>query len=134
MNEREPIPGELSPDCPDELEDPEAAAEWARTIVPAIDIGQITSADRVFPIAHCELWATWRSQLVDAARHPHVVAVGLGKHPMPNPARVMANKTLLLLAKVDSELGLTPVSRSRVSTSKPHQKSAAQSFREAKGA
>lgn len=115
INKAEPKPGPLEADCPEELTDGVAQQEWARTIQPAIATGQITAADRVFAIAHCELWATWRSQLADASRHPHVVAVGQNKHPMPNPARVMSNKTLQLLAKVDAELGLTPVSRSRVS-------------------
>lgn len=114
LNTAEPKPEPIAPDCPPEITDVDAVAEWARTIVPAITRGQVTSADRVFAIAHCELWATWRSQLADAARHPHVVASGPQKHPMPNPARGMANRTFLLLARVDAELGFTPSSRSRV--------------------
>jgi P27 family predicted phage terminase small subunit len=114
LNAREPKPRSLAPECPPELTAPDAIEEWTRTIVPAIESGQITAADRVFAIAHCELWATWRSQLADAARHAHIVAVGPNQHPMPNPARGMANKTFTLLAKVDAELGFTPTSRSRV--------------------
>lgn len=113
-NTAEPIPAALDPVCPTELDDPIARLEWQRGIVPAILIGQISEADRVLAIAHCELWATWRSQLADAAKHAHVIAAGVNKYPMPNPARVMANKTLLILAKVDAELGLSPTSRSRV--------------------
>jgi P27 family predicted phage terminase small subunit len=94
-----------------------AHAEWVRGIVPAIELGQITTADRTLAIAHCELWATWRSQLADASQHAHVIAAGPNKYPMPNPARVMANKTLLLLAKVDAELGLSPTARTRVQVS-----------------
>ncbi len=127
INQDEPQPDALETDCPDELVDAVARTEWDRAIVPAITRGQITSADRVFAIAHCELWATWRSQLADAARHPHVVAAGANKYPTPNPARMMANKTLLLLAKVDQELGFTPVSRTRVKTdsgAKPQTKAA----------
>jgi P27 family predicted phage terminase small subunit len=116
FNKDEPKPPPLPPQIPNELTDEEARAEWQRTITPAITRGQITSADRAFAIAHCELWATWRSQLADAARHPHVVAVGDKNYPTPNPARGMANKTLMLLAKVDAELGLTPSSRTRVKT------------------
>jgi P27 family predicted phage terminase small subunit len=117
IDAREPKPGVLSVDMPNELTETDAQAEWIRTIVPAIQRGQVTAADRVFAIAHCELWATWRSQLADAARHPHVVSAGKNsQHPMPNPARGMANKTLQLLAKVDAELGFTPTSRSRVTS------------------
>lgn len=113
LNENEPKPGALSSACPEFLTG-EAASEWNRTIVPAIETGQITAADRAGAIAHCELWATWREQLEEAAKHSHVVAVGPNKHPMPNPARTMANKTLQLLLKTDAELGCTPSSRSRV--------------------
>ena len=114
LNPHEPEPDALSLACPPELTDDAARAEWTRAIVPAIRSGQITSADRMFAIAHCDLWATWRSQLADAAQHAHVIAAGPNRYPMPNPARVMANKTLLLLAKVDAELGFSPTARSRV--------------------
>jgi len=114
FNKAEPVHVPLDLSCPPELDDPVAAAEWERGIVPAIELGQITTADRTLAIAHCELWACWRSQLADAAKHAHVIAAGVNKYPMPNPARVMANKTLTLLAKVDAELGLSPTSRTRV--------------------
>jgi len=118
INAEEPMPDELAVACPDELVEGVAQAEWTRTIVPAVTRGQITAADRAFAIAHCELWSTWRAQVAEAAKHPHIIAVGPNKHPMPNPARGMANKTILLLAKVDAELGLTPSSRSRVTIHK----------------
>ena len=118
INEKEPKPEPLANTVPQELSSVDAVEEWNRTIVPAIARGQITSADRVFAIAHCELWATWRSQLADALKHAHVVAAGKHGHPIPNPARGMANKTFMLLAKVDAELGLTPTSRSRVQVGK----------------
>lgn len=114
LNVNEPQPGALDPTCPVELLDPVAREEWDRAIVPAIGIGQITASDRTLAIAHCELWATWQSQLTDASQHAHVIAAGKNKYPMPNPARVMANKTLQLLAQVDEKLGFSPTSRSRV--------------------
>jgi P27 family predicted phage terminase small subunit len=120
INDLEPQPAPLATDCPPELAaDPLARAEWDRGIVPAIQTGQITDADRVLAIAHCELWATWQSQLAAARQHAHVIAAGPNNYPMPNPARVMANKTLTMLAKVDAELGFSPVSRSRVTTTGP---------------
>jgi P27 family predicted phage terminase small subunit len=114
LNTREPIPKALDVACPPELTDVVAQEEWDRTVAPAIDTGQITEADRVLAIAHCELWSTWRSQLADAVQHAHVIAAGKNQYPMPNPARVMANRTLQLLTRLDAELGFSPVSRSRV--------------------
>lgn len=117
INADEPQPGALDSVCPPEIaDDPLAVAEWQRGIVPAIEIKQITAADRTLAIAHCVLWSTWQSQLADAAKHAHVIAAGPNNYPMPNPARVMANKTMMMLAKIDSELGFTPTSRSRVTT------------------
>src|SRR5262245_54938305 len=99
FNKEEPLPGALGTEIPAELTEVDAQREWTRAIVPAIERGQITADDRVFAIAHCELWATYRSQLAEASKHAHVVAVGKNKYPTPNPARVMANKTLMILAK-----------------------------------
>lgn len=116
LNRLEPTYPLLPTRCPAEIVDLDAQAEWRRTVVPAIRRRQITQADRALAMAHAELYATWRSQLVLAAQHAHVIATTAG-NPIPNPARGMANKTLTLLIKVDSELGLTPSSRSRVKTS-----------------
>lgn len=114
LNLNEPQPDSLDMACPEELADPDARREWDRVIVPAIRRGQITADDRTFAVAHCELWGTWRSQIAEAAKHAHIVSAGKNKYPMPNPARTMANKTLMLLAKVDAELGFSPTSRTRV--------------------
>jgi phage terminase small subunit len=121
LNASEPTPEALDAERPTELgDDPVALQEWTDRIVPAIERGQITSAERIVAISHCLLVSTWLSQLADAARHPHIVASGPHKHPIPNPARGAANKTLLLLLRVDEQLGLTPSSRSRVTASKPN--------------
>jgi P27 family predicted phage terminase small subunit len=116
INRLEPKPAPLAIDCPPELVDEAARGEWVRSIQPAIRLNQITAADRVMAIAHCELYATWRSQLEEAGRHAHVLGDKIARL-VPNPARRMANQTLQLLIKIDSELGLTPASRSRVTVS-----------------
>lgn len=116
INHEEPKPDALGTECPPELADPVERAEWERTIVPAIRIGQITVAERALAIGHCVQWATWRSQLEEAAKHPHVIAAGKNKYPMPNPARTMANVTYQLLRQTDTDLGLTPTTRSKVQT------------------
>ena len=113
LNLREPIPDTLAMDCPPELTTEASISEWTRTIIPGILRRQITAADRCLAIAHCELWSTWREQLGEANRFAHVVATRDAK-PMANPARRLANQSLLLLIKVDGELGLAPASRSRV--------------------
>src|SRR5262249_46258544 len=108
LNLREPRPHALSTECPRELVDPVAQAEWTRAIVPAIAIGQITSADRVLAIMHCQLWATWCSQSAEASAGPHVVEIGARGYKAPNVVRSMSNKTLILLAQIDEKLGFSP--------------------------
>jgi P27 family predicted phage terminase small subunit len=119
INRREPRPGPLTAEVPAELTDEVARAEWTRTIVPAIATGQITAADRGVAILHCRLWADWWGMLAEAATiGNHIIHTSLKKYPIPNPARGMANTTLGYLLKVDMELGLSPVSRSRVTSAK----------------
>lgn len=119
INTSEPDTHPLPTACPKELTDAAAVAEWKRMIVPAIETGHITLADRTMAIAHCELFATWQAQIVEARQHPFITAAGKNEYPMPTPVRTMAMKTLLLLARIDSELGFTPSSRSRVHLKKP---------------
>ena len=134
LNAHEPQVPALAEGIPAELSDAVAREEWTRVIVPAIERGLITEADRVFAVAHCELWATWREQLALAATGAHVIRAGVNGYPMPNPARIMANKTLLLLAKVDVELGFSPSARSRVTVTGKEQKSKVDLFKAQKRA
>lgn len=119
LNLDEPIPAALVEDVPAELDTPDARGEWTRTIIPAIRTGQITSADRTLALAHCVLFATWRSQLKAAAKRPHVIHAGKHGYPMPNPARAMANTTIKILAGLDEKLGLTPTARGKVAVRGP---------------
>lgn len=133
LNANEPVPARLDATCPDELaSDPVAAKEWERGIVPAIEIGQVTAADRVLAIAHCTLWSTWQSQLAAANDlNAHIILAGPNRYPTANPARGMANKTLLMLARIDAELGFSPTSRSRVQAT-PRAKGAASAIEQQK--
>ena len=116
--EPEPPPC-LSDAVPEELgTDLVAITAWTRTIVPLIQRGQITVADRDVAVAYCILWSTWRSQLAAAAKHDHVVAVGPHRLPRANPAQTAANKTYLLLVRTAGELGATPLARPRVAVAK----------------
>ena len=108
----EPRPPRIADDTPPELTDEVAREEWRRLVRAN---PQITVADRALAIAHCELWATWRSQVAAASASPHVLSPKHGTL-VQNPARNMANKTLGMLTRIDCELGLSPVSRARVAT------------------
>jgi P27 family predicted phage terminase small subunit len=106
--------GNLDLECPEELTDPVARAEWSRSIAPAISSGHVTALDRSLAISHCEVWASRRALLAEAAGVAPVIASGRDKRLRAHPVVTMAGAALTLLLKIDAELGLTPVSRSRV--------------------
>ena len=124
----EPRSGSLPAAVPAELlSDPVAVEEWTRTIVPAIDSGQIQVTDRALVIAHCAIWAQWRLQLAEARTRPTIMTTGtktirhadgsvetIGGRPIRNPAQGMADTTLKILAALDAELGFSCTSRTRV--------------------
>jgi P27 family predicted phage terminase small subunit len=112
INTKEPQPAPLAIECPPELTDQLARVDWEVRIVPAIQRGQITSADFSAALAHCELYADWRACWEESKHHARVITVG--KQPQPNPYRSEARKIRAELWKIDAELGFTPVSRSRV--------------------
>ena len=61
LPKHEPRPDPLATACPDDLIDPIPSAEWNLAIVPAIEAGIVTTADRVLAIVRCELRSTWQS-------------------------------------------------------------------------
>src|SRR5262245_37453805 len=119
LNAREPQPEALATAAP-AFSEPEAGIEWQRTIVPAIKIGQVTQADRVLAIAHCELWAAWRKQHARATKEKAIVPVGKHRYPMPNAWRTLAAKTLHQLIAIDDKLGFSPTSRAKVQVQTGH--------------
>lgn len=136
INHDEPQPPALAPDVPEELiDDVVAADEWRRVIVPAIDAGIITAADRAVAIGYAEAFSQWREAVREAAGTPLVVLLGRNNYPAPNPARTAAAGAFKALRAAAAELGLTPSSRSRV-TADPSAKrriSAVEAFKQKKG-
>lgn len=115
LNENEPVHRAMDIDCPDELADPMAREEWQRIAKDLNDAGQVTTVDRSTLIGYCVKYAQWRNLEAEARKHPFIVKAPSG-YPIPNPALGMANKAFGLMLKAAAELGITPSSRSRVST------------------
>lgn len=113
LNAAEPVHDPLPTDCPDDLVDPVARAEWTRIAPMLITRGQVTSVDRSTLIGYCFKYAQWKALEDDARKHPFIVKSPNG-YPLPNPALGMANKVFGLMLKAAAELGITPSARSRV--------------------
>jgi P27 family predicted phage terminase small subunit len=113
LNMAEPIHQPLAEECPSDLVDEDARAEWMRVASHLIDRGQVTLVDRGTLIGYCLKYAQWKALEAEARLHPFIVRSPSG-YPIPNPALGMANKCFGLMLKAAAELGITPSSRSRV--------------------
>ena len=116
LNCREPQPVTAIPTCPAHLM-PTAKAEWKRLTHYLHDLGIISELDRAVLAAYCQAYGRW----VEAERRlketPPLLKTPAG-YVQPSPWLAIANKNLELMHKFMSELGLSPVSRSRVSTTR----------------
>jgi P27 family predicted phage terminase small subunit len=104
---------------PPELADhPLALAEWARLAPLLYQARQVTDADRSALLALCLEWARYL-EATARIRTAGLVVLTPNGYPMQNPYLSIATKALAGCAKLWPELGLTPSSRSRVTTAAP---------------
>lgn len=103
----------LATECPADLVNPAARAEWDRIAPLLIACGQVAVVDRATLVGYCLKYAQWQALETEAALHPFIVRSPNG-YPLPNPALCMANKAFNLMLKAAAELGITPSARSRV--------------------
>ena len=119
LNTREPVMPAVTADFdapPRELVgDPVAAAEWQRLTPLLRHSKTMTEADRGSLVALCQQWSRYLDATSKVSAAGMVVSAPSG-YPMPNPYMGIANKALGNCLKLWAEFGLTPSSRSRVST------------------
>lgn len=118
LNDHEPQHASLSTDDPPELTDPVALAEWRRVAPLLSDARQVLVVDRAVLVGYCQKFGQWLALEEEAAKHAFIIKAPSG-YPIPNPALCMANTAFGLMLKAAAELGITPSSRSRVSTRPP---------------
>jgi P27 family predicted phage terminase small subunit len=114
LNPNEPKPRNRTPTCPSHL-CPPAKAEWKRLAAQLTILQILTELDRGALAAYCQSYGRW----VEAERKLHETPM-LIKLPsgyvQQNPWLTIANKQLELMHKYLTEFGLSPATRSRVST------------------
>jgi P27 family predicted phage terminase small subunit len=102
---------------PPELADvPRAQEEWRRLAPLLRQARHVTGTDRTALIAVCLEWAEYLDAMEKVRALGRVVRTPTG-YPMTNPYRTIATKALAACNKLWPELGLTPSSRSRITTS-----------------
>jgi P27 family predicted phage terminase small subunit len=116
LNMREPKPVIAIPTCPAHLM-PTAKAEWKRLARYLHDLGIISELDRSALAAYCQTYGRWVEAERKLKETPALLRTPAG-YVQPSPWLAISNKNLELMHKFMSELGLSPVSRSRVSTTR----------------
>lgn len=119
LNAREPV----MPESTDEFDQPPlelasdlvASGEWQR-LAPILRRSKtVTEADRGALLSLCQQWSRYLEANKSVSTAGMVVRSPSG-YPMPNPYIAIANRALAMCVKLWAELGLTPSSRSRVTT------------------
>ena len=105
------------PTCPAHL-CPSAKAEWKRLARELFLLGIVTELDRAALAAYCQAYGRWAEAERKLKDTPTLIKLPSG-YIQPSPWLAIANKQLELMHKYMAEIGLSPVSRSRVEA-RPH--------------
>jgi P27 family predicted phage terminase small subunit len=117
LNIREPKPERSMPTCPAHL-CPSGKAEWKRLARHLYDIGIVTMLDRAVMAGYCQAYGRWVEAERKLQETPALLKMPSG-YVQQNPWLTIANKQVELMHKFMTELGLSPVSRTRVETRVP---------------
>ena len=121
LNFSEPQPERKIPTCPAHL-CPTAKAEWKRLSQQLYTLGIITLLDRAALAAYCQAYGRWTEAERKLKETPMLLKLPSG-YVQHNPWLTIANKQLELMHRYMSELGLSPVARTRVEVRRPGQPS-----------
>ncbi len=112
LNRREPKPANALPPCPRHLSI-EAKREWRRMGGELARMGVVTVVDRAALAAYCQAWSRWVDAEGQVARLGTIVKTANG-NLIQNPYLAVANRAMEQMAKLATEFGMTPSSRSRI--------------------
>jgi P27 family predicted phage terminase small subunit len=117
LNTGEPRPQATIPTCPAHLS-PSAKAEWKRLAQMLHRLGVITELDRAALAAYCQAYGRWVEAERKLKETPALLRMPSG-YVQQNPWLTISNKQLELMHRYMTELGLSPVARTRVDTRMP---------------
>jgi P27 family predicted phage terminase small subunit len=112
LNADEPKPSG-TPTCPEHLNET-ANSEWNRISGELSALGLLTLVDRAALAAYCMVYARWVDAELNIQKYGTVIKTKAG-NAIQNPYVGVANRALDLMYKFQSEFGMTPSSRSRLS-------------------
>jgi len=117
LNKKEPKPESVVPRCPSHLPDV-AKAEWRRITKELHALGLLSRIDRAALVAYCQAWSDYIEADEEITVQGAVIVSEKGGM-YQNPWVGIKNSALNRLVKIAAEFGMTPSSRSRVSSEKP---------------
>ena len=112
LNEHEPAPAAYRGKCPSFVKG-DARKRWNQIVPPLIAIGVFTEIDVAAMVRLCEAWALWRKALAEVEKRGEVITTYKG-NLIQSPWLGIANKQNEIMRKLETEFGLTPSSRSRL--------------------
>ena len=115
FNPDEPKPEISLPECPAEL-GPTARKEWDRMIGELGPLRILTHLDRAALAAYCGAYAMWAEATEAIQKYGSMVKSPSG-YPVQSPYVSIANRQTEIMMRIASEFGLTPASRTDISTS-----------------
>ena len=115
---REASPRLLIPTCPAHLS-PSAKAEWKRLAREMHTLGIITNLDRSALAAYCQAYGRWVEAEKKLKETPLLIKLPSG-YIQQSPWLAISHRQLELMHKYMTDLGLSPVSRTRVDAKPPH--------------
>ncbi|WP_309083082.1 phage terminase small subunit P27 family [Chelativorans sp.] len=92
-----------------------AKAEWKRLARQLHQLGALTELDRAVLAAYCQAYGRWVEAERKLKETPTLLKTPAG-YVQPSPWLAISNKSVDLMHKFAAELGLSPASRSRVTT------------------
>jgi P27 family predicted phage terminase small subunit len=114
LNQSEPRPEPVVPQCPPEL-GPVARREWDRLAGELASLNLLTNLDRAALAAYCGAYALWVEATEAIQKYGTMVKSPSG-YPVQSPYVSIANRQAEIMMRIASEFGFTPASRSRIST------------------
>lgn len=95
----------------------EAKRHWKVVAKQLADAGVMTEIDRDALVLYCECWSRWWDALQDIRKNGPVSTTHNG-YRVPSPYIAIANKAAEQMRHMLAEFGMTPSSRTRVTSTK----------------
>lgn len=114
LNQNEPNPKKTIPACPDCVQG-EARKTWRRVSKKLFNIGLLTELDDMALALLCQSWAEYL-EASSKLRETGMLVKSPNGHPMMNPYLMIANQAIKKVRALLTEFGMSPSSRSRIST------------------